>query len=72
MTLNPVHHSAQTTREITCDPLKLVQSLEGTDHVPQVIATFLMRCLLTVFAQTVGLLSKCAFISLLGSKYKIS
>jgi len=59
-TLNPALHRAQVTRSIAALLAKLAAALEGAPakprHDPGQVATFLMRCIFCMFAQSVGLL----------------
>ena len=60
-TLDPAKHRATVTRDIAAYLAKLAKELEGTNpaaprHAPQHVATFLMRCIFCMFAQSVGLL----------------
>ena len=59
-TLNPAHRRVVVTREIAALLAKLAVSLEGPKdrprHLPESVATFLMRCIFCMFAQSVGLL----------------
>ena len=58
--LNPAHQRVAVTREIAALLAKLAIALEGPKdrprHPPQLVATFLMRCIFCMFAQSVGLL----------------
>ena len=66
MTLDPTHRRVQVTREIASHLAHLVEELERRKHPPETVATFLMRCVFSMFAQSVGLLpSKTAFTDLL-------
>ncbi|HEX6442408.1 MAG TPA: type IIL restriction-modification enzyme MmeI, partial [Stellaceae bacterium] len=59
--LDPSQHAAKVTREVAARLALLGRSLEETGHNPERVATFLMRCLFTMFAQNVGLLPKHSF-----------
>ena len=67
--LDPARKRVQVTREIAQLLARLARALEGTKdkprHAPQTVATFLMRCIFTMFAQSVGLLPKGSFTELL-------
>ncbi|MFC3026979.1 MULTISPECIES: class I SAM-dependent DNA methyltransferase [Roseomonadaceae] len=70
LSLNPQRKRVQVTREIAAYLARLVRALEGPRdkprHAPQHVATFLMRCIFSMFAQSVGLLpSGTAFTELL-------
>ena len=59
--LDPARHRAAVTRDIAALLAKLATELEGTNpqkprHPPQHVATFLMRCIFCMFAQSVGLM----------------
>ncbi len=54
--LDPAKRSAAVTREIAGRIAELARALEAAGHDPEVVATFLMRCLFTMFAEDVGLL----------------
>ena len=62
--LDPSKVSAKVTREIAERLAKLAKSLE-TEHEPTVVASFLMRCLFTMFAEDVDLLRTDSFTELL-------
>ncbi len=62
--LDPSRRSARVTREIADRLAKLAKSLEG-HHDPQIVASFLMRSLFTMFAEDVGLLPEFSFTNLL-------
>ena len=68
--LDPSRRRVQVTREIAELMARLARALEGPKdkprHAPQTVATFLMRCIFTMFAQSVGLLpARTAFTELL-------
>jgi hypothetical protein len=64
--LDPARKRVRVTREIAELLAKLARSLEGKGHSPNQVATFLMRCIFCMFAQSVGLLpSRTAFTELL-------
>lgn len=65
MALDPARRSAKVTREIADQLAKLAKSLEGGGHQPQLVASFLMRALFTMFAEDVGLLPERGFTELL-------
>lgn len=54
--LDPAKQSAKVTREVATHLAELAQALEKAGHGPEAVATFLMRCLFTMFAEDVGLL----------------
>lgn len=59
-TLDPALRRAEVTRDIAALLAKLAAALEGNPakprHAPAHVATFLMRCIFCMFAQSVGLL----------------
>ncbi len=65
--LDPARRSAKATREIAARLARLAVSLEKSGHDPHAVATFLMRCLFTMFAEDVGLLGAGVFTRLLDS-----
>lgn len=65
LALDPTRVSDKVTREIADKLATLAKSLEGAGHAPQSVATFLMRCLFTMFAEDVGLLPENSFKSLM-------
>jgi hypothetical protein len=70
MALDPSRQRVRVTRDIADYLARLARALEGPrdkpKHAPQHVATFLMRCIFSMFAQSVGLLpSGTAFTELL-------
>lgn len=65
LSLDPSRRSARVTREIADQLAKLAKSLEANGHSPQLVASFLMRALFTMFAEDVGLLPERGFTELL-------
>jgi hypothetical protein len=65
--LDPTRRSARVTGEIAKRLAKLAVSLEKTDADTHTVAGFLMRCLFTMFAEDVGLLTKGSFTRLIES-----
>ncbi len=65
--LDPARRSAKATRAIAARLARLAVSLEQSGHDPHAVATFLMRCLFTMFAEDVGLLGAGIFTRLLDS-----
>lgn len=55
LSLDPARRRTEVTREIAQLLARLARGLEQR-HAPDVVATFLMRCLFCMFAQSVGLL----------------
>ena len=64
MSLDPSARAAEVTRDIAARLAKVASALEGR-HDPQEVASFLMRCLFTMFAEDVGLLPENGFRDLL-------
>lgn len=65
LTLDPSLKAAKVTQEIAAQLALLARSLEAAGHAPQRVASFLMRCVFTMFAEDVGLLPAKAFTGLL-------
>lgn len=63
--LNPAKVSAQVTREVADRLASLGRSFEGQGHSPEEVASFLMRCLFTMFAEDVELIPGASFSDLL-------
>ena len=67
--LNPALRRAQVTRDIAALLAKLAAALEGNPgkprHAPKHVATFLIRCIFCMFAQSVHLLPERSFSDLL-------
>jgi hypothetical protein len=59
--LDPSRVSAKVTREVATHLAELAKQLEHAGHKADEIATFLMRCLFTMFAEDVGLLPERIF-----------
>ncbi len=57
--LDPSKQSAKVTREIAEDLAAIAADLEKAGHPAESVATFLMRCIFTMFAEDVGLLPEC-------------
>jgi hypothetical protein len=58
LSLDPARHSAKVTRQIAEKLARLAKSFEAAGHHPEVVASFLMRCLFTFFAEDVGLIDR--------------
>ncbi len=56
LSLDPSRRSARVTRAISSKLAQLAKSLELGGNGPERVASFLMRCLFTMFAEDVGLL----------------
>jgi hypothetical protein len=66
LTLDPSKRRVEVTQEIAALLARLAIQLEARKHTPEAVATFLMRTVFSMFAQSVGLLpSKTAFTDLL-------
>lgn len=65
LSLDPARRSAKVTREIAAELAELAETLEGSGRDADTVASFLMRCLFTMFAEDVGLLPKRSFFDLL-------
>ncbi|HEX3883447.1 MAG TPA: DNA methyltransferase [Stellaceae bacterium] len=63
--LDPSAHAARVTRDVAARLALLGRSLETDGHNAERVATFLMRCLFTMFAQNIGLLPEDSFLRLL-------
>ena len=63
--LDPASRSARVTRNIAERLARLAVSLEASGHSPEMVSTFLMRCLFTMFAEDVRLLPPNSFTDLL-------
>ncbi len=65
LTLDPAQISAAVTRDIADQIAALARALEAAGHAPERVATFLMRCLFTMFSEDVGLLPERLFAQML-------
>lgn len=54
--LDPARRAEKVTRDVAQKLAELARRLEGEKNPPESVAKFLMRCLFTMFAQSVGLL----------------
>jgi len=61
LSLDPSKHAAKVTREVADHLARLARSLDEDGHDPETVATFLQRCLFTMFAEDIGLLPENAF-----------
>ncbi len=68
LSLDPSRRSARVTREVAAKLALLAKSLEQSGHAPETVATFLMRCLFTMFAEDVHLIPANKFTRLLESR----
>ncbi len=67
--LNPERLRARVTREVAAELAKLSRWLEDSGHDPQVTASFLMRCIFTMFAEDVELLKGEVFTTALRDRW---
>lgn len=63
--LDPSKHAARVTREVSTKLAELAKSLEHNGYDVERVASFLKRCLFTMFAEDVELLPKASFQNLL-------
>ena len=63
--LDPSKHAARVTREVSTKLAELAKSLEQGGYDVERVASFLKRCLFTMFAEDVELLPKSSFQNLL-------
>jgi hypothetical protein len=68
--LDPSKHSAEVTREVAGHLADLAKTLEKAGHAPDAVATFLMRCIFTMFAEDVSLLPEQIFTSTLAERWR--
>jgi hypothetical protein len=61
LSLDPARRTAKVTREVAAHLAELAKELEAADFGSEQVATFLMRCLFTMFAEDVGLLPERLF-----------
>ncbi len=65
--LDPAKHSAKVTRQVADRLALLAKSFEQSGHSAEKVGNFLKRCLFTMFAEDVGLISHKSFTELLES-----
>ena len=58
LSLDPARHSAKVTCQIAEKLATLARSFEAVGHHPELVASFLMRCLFTFFAEDVLLIER--------------
>ncbi|HBX37865.1 MAG TPA: SAM-dependent methyltransferase [Pseudohongiella sp.] len=63
--LDPSKHAARVTKEVSAKLAELAKSLEQSGYEVARVASFLKRCLFTMFAEDVELLPKASFQNLL-------
>jgi hypothetical protein len=63
--LDPSLKAAEVTRDIAAHLAELGKSFEGQGHGSQTVASFLMRCLFSMFAEDVDLIPRGSFTELL-------
>ena len=61
LSLDPAKISAAVTRKVAGHLVELGQFFEGQGHAPEDVATFLIRCLFTMFAEDVELILQGSF-----------
>lgn len=64
LSLDPARRSAEVTQDVARRLARIARELERR-HDPHEVATFLMRCLFTMFAEDAGLLPEQSFLGLL-------
>lgn len=67
LSLDPAKRTAEVTREVAERLALVAKALEDAKHDPEVVASFLTRCLFCMFAEDVGLLPKRSFADLLAN-----
>ena len=67
LSLDPTRLSARVTREVAGQLAELARDLEQHEHEPARVASFLMRCIFTSFAEDVHLLPENSWTELLES-----
>lgn len=63
--LDPAKRTEKVTREIATSLAEVSKNLEKKGHDPEAVATFLMRCLFTMFAEDADLIPEHSFENLL-------
>ena len=66
LALDPSRISARVTRDVASQLANLARDLER-EHPPEAVASFLMRCIFTFFAEDIHLLPKDSFCNLLAT-----
>ncbi|MDJ0766634.1 MAG: class I SAM-dependent DNA methyltransferase [Myxococcota bacterium] len=56
LSLDPSNQTIKVTKDVAARLAELAKVLEAEGHHPETVATFLMRCIFTMFAEDVGLL----------------
>lgn len=69
LSLDPARKAAEVTREVAKHLAELARRLEAAKHPPELIATFLMRCLFTMFAEDVNLLPEQVLTSMIEQRW---
>jgi hypothetical protein len=67
LALDPSRISAKVTRFVAWQLANLARDLESEQHPPEAVASFLMRCIFTFFAEDIHLLPKDSFSNLLAT-----
>ena len=70
--LNPEKLRARVTREVAAELARLSRWMEEQGHDPQKTASFLMRCIFTMFAEDVGLLKEDVFTKALRDRWIVN
>ncbi len=65
LALDPSRRAAKVTREVAEHMAVLARSFEGVGHAPGTVASFLMKCLFTMFAEDVDLIPADSFSEIL-------
>lgn len=65
LSLDPSRRAAKVTREVAEHMAVLARSFEGAGHAPGTVASFLMKCLFTMFAEDVDLIPANSFSEIL-------
>lgn len=68
LSLDPTRYAGKVTRSIADRLATLAKSLEDCGHGAEQVASFLMRCLFTMFSEDVGLLPDRGFTALLEAR----
>lgn len=71
LSLDPTKRTEKVTRKIAEHLAVLSRSLEDDGHTPEDVATFIIRCLFTMFSEDVGLLPENCFEDILLRSYDV-
>lgn len=61
MSLDPSRHQQRVTQAVAAPLAEIARSLEKDGHPPEAVASFLMRCIFTMFAEDVRLIPEKSF-----------